>query len=390
MAMSYRLHCYAKGLLECGAQLRVVTPRSKKSKEGKLFFFKDIFDGVKYKILFNRSFKGLNLVNYILKELDPFLLVLYCIINIRKYDIFWLIKFGVLANIMCIPILHLFGKKVVFEVNENPYSTVGSKLTRIRWINNLLRKLTFNWIYPQVDGFIVISENLRQLILPCLKKNALILKVPILIDVEKKIKTSLNRSLPTKNPYLFHAGSLSTKKDGIIEVFKAYTKACSILGPNIKLDFVITNKVTLPHVWTEIQEVIRVNNLADRIIVTGYLGDDEMDYMMKHASVSVINKPVNDQNLYNFPTKIGEYLRCGVPIVIGAEKMELLEYLANYDNAIITSPNNVDGLRDGIVHILQDVKLSKKLSKQGIITAKRQFSYKIHGARLFKFFNKWI
>lgn len=390
MAMTYRLHCYAKGLIESGVHFYVVTPRSKRNNNGKLFLYKNNFEGVGYTILLNKSSFKIKFIKYLLKEINPFLLVLYCIINIRKYDVFWLIKFGVIANIIILPILHLFGKKVVFEVNENPYSTDGSKLTRINWVNKLLRGLTFKIIFPQVDGFIVISENLKLLLSSFITKKTIILKVPILINVERNVDRVSKFTLPTKNQFIFHAGTLSEKKDGIINVFKAYANACKSLGNNFKLDFVLTNKVTLPDTWNRVSKIIKENELEKRILITGYLSNSELDYVMENATLTIINKPYNNQNKYNFPTKIGDYMKCGLPIIVGAKDVELLHYLNNNENAIITEPNDIINISKNIVNLITNDSLRKKLSINGIETAQKHFSYKSHGLRLSLFFKQII
>lgn len=375
MAMSNRLHLYAKCFLSQDLSVEVVVPSSERSSVERFY------DGIKYSTFLNPIiFK-----NYILRQINSFfasfIYTQYCFNIAKKYDIIFMVGFGWFSTPLMIIGSHWVGTKVVLEVNENPYSQEGGRLDLI-FIRKIRRKLMLNFSYKLADGFIVISESLKKLVNKHKNKHAQIIKIPILVyGADESIKN------PEKKytPYIFHAGALSETKDGVIAVFEAYAKACKQL--TVPLRFILTNKLMQPNLSRKIDAIIKATSLEDRVIFTGYLSKKEIDQLRSSCSLAIVNKPSNWQNDFNFPTKLGEYLLSGIPVIVSSTG-EMNKFLKDNETAFVVPANNADAMAEKILFIINNPDFAVKVGKAGKSLALKEFYYLNYAQEIVDFF--WI
>ena len=92
----------------------------------------------------------------------------------------------------------MYRRKVVFELVEYPYATEGQFLTNFNSVRKLLRALTLNVLFPFLDGFDVISENLIREANKYRSSKSILNYTPILTDVKL-----WNRAIKEKKRRLF-------------------------------------------------------------------------------------------------------------------------------------------------------------------------------------------
>jgi len=125
--------------------------------------------------------------------------------------------------------------------------------------------------------------------------------------------------------------------------------------------------------------------LQDNVHFLGEITEAELLSYQKSCSMVIINKHLNEQNLYNFPTKLGEYMVVEKPVITTAIG-EMGKYLKDGVNGFIVPLNNVEQLADKIVYVLQNPLDSERVGKQGRVTAQEHFNYVMHGIRLANYF----
>ena len=159
------------------------------------------------------------------------------------------------------------GKKVKFvrDLCELPYGTSKETNSKVKWRNYTLTRQ-----FPKCDGFIAISDSL--------------------VDI----------------PYIFHSGTLTEQKDGILGMIEAFGMALQKLSMPIM--FISTgNKESSPH-REAINELIEKYHLEKKLVFTGYLSETELKEYLSKASLVIINKYETQQNKYCFSTKLAEYM----------------------------------------------------------------------------------
>ncbi len=273
--------------------------------------------------------------------------------------------------------------KFVIELNEKPYTMYGSRFTEVKAVKkfNIFMFRQLGMRLP--DGFIVISKNLGEYL--TVKDRDKIIRVPVIIDPSAvNIETPALKKI--QKPFLLHAGSLSEQKDGIVGVFKAFAIANARL--NGELYFYLTDKTAPAKTIESINKIIRENNLEEKVFFLGLIPKPELIAYQKECSMLILNKPDNEQNRYNFSTKLGEYLVLGKPVVY-TPVGEMNVYLQDKQNAFKVMNNDSGSLAAIIVKIItNDGNEVEQIALQGKKLAETEFNYYYQGKRLAAFLKK--
>jgi glycosyltransferase involved in cell wall biosynthesis len=380
LARAYRIHCYAKSLIDQGVKVDILTTKSNFDESKNRLNIKGEFQGVPFINILNFKSRS-TFLSFVLNELSTFFLHIHLLLKAKEYDVVLLYGGGLIPNIIFIPFLKLLNKKVYLELNEFPYSTAGNTYTSVKWIRKIMVFFYLRVHLPLFNGVICISDNLMNIVKQYSPKMPNI-NVPILIlNNEYKIEEKKSEK------YIFHAGTLNEKKDGIISVFKAYVNAANRLKNehNIDLLFYITNKNTDIKTWNSIIEIFKKANMESNLIITGYLDETSLHTYLANATLLVINKPDTFQNRFNFPTKFGDYLLSKRPVIVSVEHGQIKKYLTNNINSIVIEKENIDEMASSIYDLVCDPVKADMIGQNGYKTAVDFFYYKQYGQALKNF-----
>ena len=368
-AMSYRLHYYMKALQYQGAEVEVVMPTEKLEIDG---IFEDIpfsFIKVSKQNRFNRK-KIVNEHAAICSELAMKCDVVFtCGVNNSNLKL--------IANSV-----HRSKCKIAIEVNENPYSIFGSRLDTK--VGLLLQRLIFlNFSLKKPDGIIVISKLLFELISHHKRNDSVIVQIPILSG-KNMIKREIKH---VEIPYILHAGALSEQKDGIKAMLQAFAVAHKKLNRNLK--FIFTNKVGFPSLLNWINKFVADNGLENYVEFKGMISKDDLDELYNNCSLTIVNKPSNAQNDFNFPTKLTEILPREIPLII-SKTGELKNYFFDKKNAFLVEANNVEQISNQIIYIMTHPVETAQITQNGRLLAEKEFFYLNHSENLYSFFKQVV
>jgi glycosyltransferase involved in cell wall biosynthesis len=379
MAMSNRLHLYAKGLVEVGTKVRILALKAR----SKSFDIQN-FEGVEYYNLKTGFQKGIpNFLKRIGVFIERIYLYKHLFKEIKNYDVIWAIDFSWFPLLIISMISKIHNKKIVIELNELPNSIIASRL-QSNFSNSIKRQLLFKIAYPKINGFIVISEALELLANNKKSSSAKVIRIPILMDKEKFSNYENKVENRFKNRFVLHAGTLTEEKDGIIEVFEAIARVIKENDPQLK--FILSNKITLPKVIGKIDKIIENYGIKENVIFHNHISKIELDKYLKTCTFAIINKPNTERNSYNFSTKLGEYLSYGIP-VITTPVGESSRYLVDRINAHIINSDDINGLIQRIIEILESPETAINLANRGRETAIDNFDYRLYSKDLLNFFS---
>lgn len=378
LAMTKRLKLYIKGLRENGNDVQIIIPHATDKANSKINFeTKGDYEGVEFNYLSKKTDRS---SNFFLRRLNDFIgylkLCNYIISYKPAFDIVFIVD---IRNVWRIPIFILSKirkAKVVYELNEHPL-VFSSKFKY--WFER-------KFIFSLFDGYIVISENLKNLVKEFKKNKCQLLKVPIitnsisLADGDFKINTDANK-------YIIHAGGLSDKKEGVIGLIKALHFVLN--NHSEKIDLLFTGNINSSPDKENIKYIIETLGLRDNIKFLGYLSDSEVLNYQKNALLAVINKPVNLQNDFCFPTKLGEYMVLAKPLLV-TKVGEYMYYLQNDFNAVILEENSPECIGKNIIKVLMNKEFYDQIGVNGKNTADSVFNYKVQAKRIDTFFNSLI
>ena len=374
MACTNRIHYYAKGLKELGNQVQIIIPKpteiSGKIRNHTVF---GKYEGVDFEYTCGTTIRGksflkrrLLVLKGIIRSSKIFLQSrekIDALILVQDYSLGYILFFKLITRLLSI----IFIK----EQSELPFifRTKGSLLTRI------YRKLYVNHVYRLFDCIFVISKYLYSFFEGKIHSGSKLLLVPIIVNADEFSACS---SLEEGMTAIVYCGPLSQQKDGILTIIKAFKQICDkfndarlfIIGDtNVKI-----NKDNVLRLITKLK-------IKNKVILTGYVSRNELKSYLTKASLLVLAKPSGKQADSCFPTKLGEYLATGNP-VITTRTGEISDYLINNKNAFLAEPDSVDSFANLMDRAIADVKTAKLIGRAGKRVAEEKFDYRIHAKRI--------
>lgn len=370
MAATNRIKCYARALheggMDCevliygGTEIRDVIVRNTE-KKGE-------YGNAKFRYIGGSPILPQNkLLRMVLQSRRLFQTVLYLRRVLQKGDILFLFM-GEKVNTMLrfMKIAKRRGAYCVRDLCELPYGTGAETKFAIR-----MRKVTLEKQFPKLDGIISISEALLNLARTYTQPSCKHIKVPIMVEYEHYAIEDLSSNV--KMPYIFHAGTLSQQKDGILGMIEAFGRARQRLQKPIKYILTSTPEASL-HV-KEIRQLIEKYHLEDSIEFVGYLVRDQIKEYLSKASLVISNRPKSQQDYYGFSTKVGEYLASGTPLIT-TNWGEAVNWLKDGENAYFIEPEDINALTDAIVWVFENPEVAKRVGEGGKLVCKKYFDYK--------------
>lgn len=209
------------------------------------------------------------------------------------------------------------------------------------------------------DGIITLTESVREYILKNFREDN-VFAVPHGIDLEffakeRERDSDLIDKYGLKNKkVILYTGAISPLS-GILYLIKAM-KSINKKIENTSLLILGNGPLT-----SLVKDYISKNQL-NNVIFVGWILHEEIPRYHSIADV-LVNPDVRCmQTELDAPTKLFEYLASGKPIV--ASNLKSIREVVG-ENAILVEPENPEALADGILKVLTDEKLAKKLGENG-------------------------
>lgn len=370
LAPTNRVIYHAKGLKANGAETKIfiTLPTENWRKVKNTLTDGEIF-GIPYKYMWKTTRRSRYFIGRRIHDLiSPFRTVLELkrnnyknalLISYSSYYVLTVLKFSCL----------LLGIKLIAERTELPKTEKG--LLQLK--NRIMVKCVFRNLY----GFLVISHNLKEFYSKLVSKKCPIVLMPVIIDVDDIYDPSVTR---TKN--LVYTGPLLQKKDGIVTIVKAFKLVAQEFP---ETDLILTGDIDLSADKDKILAEID-DSVKERIIFKGFISRLEMIKLINSASGLLLAKPSSDQANTCFPTKLGEYLATGNPILV-TRTGEIPAYLKDGESAFIAEPDSLESFTEKLRILLSDREKAEQIGKKGYETAVRSFNYREISKRVIDLIN---
>ncbi len=236
------------------------------------------------------------------------------------------------------------------------------------------REKSFKYEFPLIDAITPISEGLLEIAKKYTNRNCHFLKVPILVDFDEyRMEDESSR---VDCPYIFHSGTLTEQKDGILGIIRAFGEFHKSVNSNLK--FISTGYLEKSIHAQELKTLIEYYKIEKYVSFVGFLPENELKDYLKKASIVIINKYKNMQNQCCFSTKLGEYLAACKPVIV-TDYGEAVNWVKNEVTAYVVPTGNDIALMKAIQKILNEPKEAMKVAKQGQNLCKKSFDYKSWG-----------
>lgn len=250
--------------------------------------------------------------------------------------------------------------RVYAETTEHPEASFYSFIKGTS-VSSYLRSCVY------CAGVIVISNGLRDYFINngCAEKRVHV--VNMIVD-ETRFRSVEKKK---EKPYIAYCGTASNNKDGVDQLILAFSLFVK-LHPEYKL-LIIGSTPSRKQRFGN-YELVQDLGISDKVVFTGIIPSYAIPQVLKNATILALDRPDNLQAKYGFPTKLGEYLLSGNPVVI-TRVGELGLFLKDKESAIFADPQNPQDFADKLCWVVEHPTESNLVGIKGKEVAELSFNY---------------
>jgi glycosyltransferase involved in cell wall biosynthesis len=373
-----RVLAYAQGLQANGANVRVICLKAfERPEDGVLNTEpRGVYEGIPFEYACGTRMRGATFMQRRWLELKSAWGLLRAVfVQVRRekldavilyttYSLFWTLLGWFVA--------WLVGAKTILDVCEFPF--VYRKPT---WSIKLQFWILTRTVFRLVNGLIVISRYLEDFVSRCYN-SARLLRVPVLVDVER---LNVNGDLQNQNRFkrILYSGTLA--HDGevadLIRAFALLARDCPDTGLRIIGD-------SGAAVRAQIENEIHARDLAGRVELFGAIKRADLPRVLASVDVLALLRSVGTFSQAGFPTKLGEYLATGKPVVVTSTG-EISDHLQGGVSAFLVPPNDVPAFAAQLRYVIEHPEHAAQVGARGRQIARERFDYRVHGKRIIEF-----
>lgn len=177
--------------------------------------------------------------------------------------------------------------------------------------------------------------------------------------------------------YMAYCGNLSNSKDGVADLIESFGLSTSKKTHKLMLIGAKPSDAEM----SIYNDIIAKYNIHDCVIFRGQVERDEMPQLLLDADVLLLCRPDNRQALGGFPTKLGEYLSTGNPVLV-TRVGDIDKYIIDGKNGFLSEPGNVVRFSNKMNEIVDNYSLAKKVGECGRELVMDAFNYKVQAQKV--------
>lgn len=362
LAATQRIRCYAKSITELGYKCKVLClnrcedtscPLGNTETKGEI-------DGYSYRYLGSSTFLKKGWRNKVNQLLDTIRLVALIFERFHKRDKVIFYSYNTILRKIVVALAQLSGFEVYFEMNEHP--SIQMSGFRMDDDNPNDRNRLKNAL-KGIDGFLCISSSLKDLLVRSGIDESKIHVVNMLVDASRFAGVEKQ----DVEPYVGYCGAADNNKDGVDQLIKAFGKIAHKY-PDLKLYIMGPKREDCKN-----EELVKTLSLDGRVLFTGMISSSELPQKLMNARILALDRPQSRQAKYGFPTKLGEYLSTGNPVIVTSVG-DIPLFLKDCESAYLVEPDNIEEFAAKLDYILSQNEDSRRVGLNGREVALKHFS----------------
>ena len=301
------MRCYALGLRRAGANVSVVPLMVPRPEPGRRQneSAKGQWRGIGYEYVSGSAVGASSFLGRRVQEMRGLLRLGHMIRDAQQFEgLDGLILHGPLVR-WIVPIsylCHRYGVPVVHDRSEHPFVQSPPR----RGLDVMYRRWYMRHIFRMFDGVIVITRALEDTLRPWMRADAWLLRIPILVWAEQ-FECS-NGAEPGVVGYVGNLGHQEEIED-LISAASTLTREL----PHIRVRIAGAGTASEERA---IEEMARLHGMADQVQMLGAVDVNAIPAMLCSAQVLALPRRAGVFSSAGMPTKLGEYLATGRPVVV--------------------------------------------------------------------------
>lgn len=259
--------------------------------------------------------------------------------------------------------------KIFYECTEVPF--YGRKKTLSSWLKEKIKW----YLAKRTTGMLVISKALADYF----KKQGIrnIAIINMFVDTKRfdDVKNDTDRK------YIAYCGTISPFKDGVdclIKAFALFHKS----HPDYELKLI--GRFENEEAEKNLKGLVKEYHLEQAVCFTGMINPEDMPRLLCGAQMLALARPDNEQAKYGFPTKLGEYLATGKPVVV-TKVGEIGLFLQDKINCRMAEPGNPEDFANKMSWVADNFDEALELGKKGKELTKEFFSSTVQSQKALSF-----
>lgn len=266
---------------------------------------------------------------------------------------------------------------VIHERTEYPLVTIKRKV-----FGKVHLWLYKHLILYNLDGIFVINNTLKDYFANLTRKSIPIAVINMIVDPSRFDKPVKGNNYPYR--YLAYCGSMGPDKDGTDILIHAFCKAVKELRGYEDLKLMLIGRIQDDSAREVLNRAINDCDCTEKVVFTGFIQRRSIPEILNNAMALALARPAGIQAEGGFPTKLGEYLATGKPVIV-TKTGEIGLYLRDGFNAFVAEPGSVDSFSDKIREVFEDYEKATEIGQNGNRLIYNEFNYLCQANRLIDF-----
>jgi glycosyltransferase involved in cell wall biosynthesis len=178
--------------------------------------------------------------------------------------------------------------------------------------------------------------------------------------------------------YIAYCGNLQDSKDGVSDLIKAYGQ--SKIAKEMYELWLIGN-MPKDNEWEKYNSLISQYGIEKKVCFTGQVSREDMPQKLTDADLLVLCRPANHQAEGGFPTKLGEYLATGNPVLV-TRVGDIGLYIKDGVNGFLSEPDDINLFSKKLDDIASHYDKARNVGEKGKELVFSSFNYKVQSAKV--------
>jgi glycosyltransferase involved in cell wall biosynthesis len=363
MAATNRIISYSKGLIENENE---VTLLSTSVGQG----LPNIYEGINYRLF------GSGQLSKFSSKMSAVFAVLrigcYLFRSSQKYNIVLIVSNSVPLILIVKFVCTVKRLPILIEKSEYPFV-----LNYKSKVGKLYSKLYVKYLYKLFDGMVIMTMPLMEYFRSKVSENAKLFHMPMTVEPDRFLRNENKHN--ELGEYIAYCGYMGGNKDGVENLLNSFRVIENEI-PDVKLLLIGTAPKEDIKRLKEISKKLGLK----RVIFFGKVDRENMPNLLLNAKALLLARPSSLQSYGGFPTKLGEYLSTGNPVIV-TNVGEIGNYIENEVTGYLVEPDNNLLFALTVIKVLKNYNEAIKVAEQGRKLAFSVFNYKVQSKRLEKF-----
>lgn len=378
LAPTTRIIAYSKGLQNNGCKVEIFSCCWIPDTEN--IPLEGFVEGVPYK---NSHFWHTKYGKFFKVTVDKYLLHRNTIRNIKNshftepFDVI-LVACDLLSVLTYyVPKIAHLGIKTVFVIDEYPPAIreLKSEVPQI-WLD------TFKTIDRYFLGRVLMTETLRDFY----NHKIRVLPSHIMCSILDEGRFEDVRPQKAERKYLCYMGNLMLKKDDICTIIRAF---CEIKDEYPDLDLHLYGNESTPEEGQILRSIISEKGAENRVFLKGRVEYEQVPAILAGATLLVTAQPNTKRAEGGFPTKLGEYMMTGVPMIV-TDVGEIHKFVTHKIDCYMVPPESPHEYAETLRYALSHKEESLQIAKHAYENAYNNYSSRKVGEGLVSFLQQIV